>query len=60
VEDLLTGKEAAAYLRVSLSTVVSLRNQGKLAFVRIGRKVLYKKSALEAFTTANEQTNPTV
>jgi excisionase family DNA binding protein len=45
---------------VSLSTVVALRNQGKLAFVRIGRKVLYKKGALEAFTTANEQTNQTV
>jgi excisionase family DNA binding protein len=56
VDELLTGKEAAAYLRVSLSTLNTLRKQGKLAFIKIGRKVLFKMSALEALTTANEQT----
>ena len=56
MDELLTGKEAAAYLRVSLSTLNTLRKQGKLAFIKIGRKVLFKMSALEALTTANEQT----
>lgn len=35
---LLTAKEAAAKLRVSLSMVYSLVQEGKLRAVRIGRK----------------------
>lgn len=51
---LLTTKEAAAYLRVSPSTVSLLRKNGKLTFIKIGRRILYNVSALEEFIAKNE------
>lgn len=57
MNELLTGKEVAVLLRVSLSTVLKLRSEGKLPFVQIGRKVLYKKSAIDAFMNDNETRN---
>lgn len=57
MNELLTGKEVAVLLRVSLSTVLKLRSEGKLPFVQIGRKVLYKKSAVDAFMNDNETRN---
>jgi excisionase family DNA binding protein len=44
--------EAADSLRVSRSTLKRLIGEGKLGTVRIGRRVLLKRSALEAFVQA--------
>jgi excisionase family DNA binding protein len=51
---LLTTKEAAAFLRVSPSTVSTLRKRGMLTFVKIGRRILYSVDALNEFVAKNE------
>ena len=50
-EKLLTQKEAMSYLRISLETLAKLRREG-LPFVKLGKKVLFKKSDLDAFIEA--------
>lgn len=47
--DLLTEKEAASFLRLSSLTLWRLRKKGKLPFVRITSKNLYRRSDLIAF-----------
>lgn len=47
--ELLTGKEVANMLRISPSSVTSLRNSGALPFVRIGRRVLFTREAVLKF-----------
>lgn len=49
LETLLTAREAAAVLRVSERTVWALAKQGKLAAVRIGRAVRYRREDIQAF-----------
>jgi excisionase family DNA binding protein len=49
VETLLTANEAAKMLRVSPRTVWTLTQEGSLACVRIGRRVLYDPADLQAF-----------
>ncbi|MGV6817742.1 MAG: helix-turn-helix domain-containing protein [Thiotrichales bacterium] len=50
-ETLLTRKEAADYLVLSKSTLESWASEspGKLPFVKIAKKVFYKKSVLDRF-----------
>lgn len=51
---LLTPKEAAALLRVTVSTLAVWRCQGRysLPFVKVGRSVAYRLEDLEAFIAA--------
>lgn len=51
---LLNTDEAAALLRLSPSALVSLRKTGGLPFVRLGKRVLYKREALLAFIDRNQ------
>jgi excisionase family DNA binding protein len=48
---LLSPKEAAEFLRVSLSTIHNRKTAGKLAFYRIGGKIGFTKSDLMATCT---------
>lgn len=53
VSDLLTTKQVGQRLRVSPSTVTSLRRQGKIKYVQIGRKVMYTPDSISEFIEAN-------
>ena len=44
VDDLLTTNDAAAYLRVSVPTIFRLRQSGKLAFYKIGSRILFSRA----------------
>lgn len=50
---LLTEKDAAARLKVSTRTLRSLRAQGHLPFVRIGRQVRYREEDIAKFVERN-------
>lgn len=52
---LYTRDEAAAYLRVNTATMTQLTNDGELYHLRIGRRVLYPRAALEAFIRGEKQ-----
>lgn len=47
-EKFLTSKETAALLKVSLPTLIRYTQKGKLNAFRIGVRVLYKRSDIEA------------
>lgn len=53
VSDLLTTMQVAQRLRVSPSTLNSLRRQGKIKYVRIGRKVMYTPDSISEFIETN-------
>lgn len=44
---LLTAKEAAAHLNISLSMLYKLMKQGKIEYVKIGRATRFPQSYLE-------------
>lgn len=48
---LLTRKEAAQTLDISVDTLDELRNSGKLRAVNIGARVYYSPDELRAFVT---------
>lgn len=48
---LLTRKEAAQALNISVDTLDELRNTGKLRSVNIGARVYYSPDELRAFVT---------
>lgn len=48
---LLTRKEAAQALNISVDTLDVLRNSGKLRAVNIGARVYYSPDELRAFVT---------
>lgn len=48
---LLTRKEAAQTLNISVDTLDELRNSGKLRAVSIGARVYYSPDELRAFVT---------
>ena len=52
---LLTNREAAAALNVSIDTLDDLRNAGKIRCVRIGARVYYSPDELRAFVTKEGQ-----
>jgi len=52
-DGLLTKKEAANYLRVSLSTLTNLVNSGQLIKSNIGRNPKFRKSNLDSFLKEN-------
>lgn len=56
--DLLSIEEAAQYLRLSVPTLARLRaSNSRPYYVKLGRRVLYRKIELDAYIAANE-TNP--
>ena len=54
--DRLSRKEAAAYLGVSPNTleVWACTKRYNLKYVKVGRKVFYRRSTLDAFITSRE------
>jgi len=52
---LLSEREAAGVLRLSVRTLYNMRKAGMLPFVRAKSRILYRRSALEAWAEANEQ-----
>ncbi len=47
-----TKREAAEYLRLSVPTVDRLRLSGALAYIKVGKKVLFRKRDLDRFMAA--------
>lgn len=45
--DLLTEKEMAAYLKITLQSVMRWRKEGVLPFFRISRSIRYRKSDVD-------------
>ena len=54
--NLLTPKQAAAYLAISLRKLWDMTASGELSRVRIGRCVRYRRDTLDAFSERAEQT----
>jgi predicted DNA-binding transcriptional regulator AlpA len=55
-EELLTSDESAHVLRLSPSTMEAWRLRGKgPKFLKLGRRVLYKRSSLEEFMAERER-----
>jgi excisionase family DNA binding protein len=52
---LLTVKDVAARLQVSMRTVHRVIDAGQLAVIRIGRAVRVSETALQAFLTAGDR-----
>jgi excisionase family DNA binding protein len=55
---LLTTKEAAELLRLSPSAVQKLRMEGHIPFIKLGKKVFYKKDALIEFVEKSQLIYP--
>ena len=53
---LLGSKEAAAFLRVSPSMLVSLRKKHGLPHIQLGRKVMFTRDALVAYLESRTTT----
>lgn len=51
----LTAPEAAAYLRISRRTLWSMTNAGEVPHLRLGRRVLYPESELQAWIASRVQ-----
>lgn len=56
MNDVLNGKEAAKFLRSSYFTVMRKAQSGEIPSFRFGGKVLFRRSALEAWIVAQEKT----
>lgn len=54
---LLNNKEAAEFLRVSPSMLVSLRKEHGLPYVRLGRKIMFRLDALVAYLESRTTTH---
>lgn len=52
-DQLLTLNEAAQYLRVSVVFLWQKRKEGAIQSIKAGKKVLIRKSAIEAYLQAN-------
>ena len=57
-KELLTTKEAAQFLRVSMPQIYKLVRQNKVPSLRLEDKILFKKSTLEAFIDNLEKQTP--
>lgn len=45
-EDLMTQRETAKFLRVSIPTIINWKKEGKIPYYQNGRTVFFKKSEL--------------
>jgi excisionase family DNA binding protein len=50
----LDKKSAAAYLGIGLRTLERLINHGEMPIIKLGRRVVIRKEALDAFLKARE------
>lgn len=48
-DELLTKKEAWKYLRISSQTLENLMRQKQISFIKLDRKVLFKKADIDKF-----------
>lgn len=46
---LLTKQEAIEYLRISMNTLYRLMKSGELPYIKLERKVLFKKEDIDKF-----------
>lgn len=53
--ELLTTQEAADFLRVSVSSLYSMRLKDELPFVQLGRKVMFRKDALRDYIETRQR-----
>lgn len=54
VDRLMTVPEAVSYLRISIATLARMRGEGKgPPYMKIGRRVLYRKSSLDLYLHHN-------
>jgi len=54
-KELLTTKEAAEYLRVSMPQIYKLVRQEKVPSIRLEDKILFRKTTLDAFLDSLEK-----
>jgi excisionase family DNA binding protein len=54
-EEYLDRKEACKFLRCSLATLHNYQRDGRIPYLKIGRKVLFKKSELLSTLHKNER-----
>jgi len=52
-ERYLTDKEVSGKLKISRRTLQDYRNQGKIAYVQLGGKILYRESDIEKMLDEN-------
>ncbi len=53
---LMDSKEAAAFLRVSPSTLAMLRKKHGLPYIQLGRKVMFQRDALVTYLESRSTT----
>ena len=46
-ENFLTDKEVAERLRISRRTLQEYRNEGRISYIQLGGKIIYKESDIE-------------
>ena len=56
---LLTTKETAKYLKLSIRTIQTYREQGDLPFYQFGRVIRYKQSEIDQFLSKYKNIKPT-
>ena len=54
-EDRLTQKEAAKFLGVSVTTIISWKKSGKVPYYSVGRSIFYSKKELLDIARKNPQ-----
>lgn len=54
-QDYLDNQEAAKYLRISVTALYNLRRNKGLPFIKLGKKVLYSREALNTFVQKQTQ-----
>ena len=54
-QDYLDNQEAAKYLRISVTALYNLRRNKGLPFIKLGKKVLYSREALNNFVQKQTQ-----
>lgn len=55
-QDYLDNQEASKYLRISVTALYNLRRNKGLPFIKLGKKVLYSREALNNFVQAQTKT----
>ena len=55
-ERFFTDKEVSARLKVSRRTLQDYRNEGRIAYIQLGGKILYRESDIERMLTESYRT----
>jgi len=53
-EDRLTQREAAAFLGISVTSIIAWKKQGKIPYFQIGRSIFFSKSELLKIARKNK------